>query len=256
MVMPNLFQGRIMSMNTWNEQAKALAQPLESLLVSRYPVTLPSEYRYAHLSLALIDAVFSLGARYESTRATVLRFAKVEPLRPFRESLDVWPSLDAQQPLADLLTRYRQRGMDSMLSEVYQNRQRTSSHESAITKAEAVLRAATLLVSYHVNYFQDIPKVMANRSFADDFRAIPGQTSGTGLAYLWMLTGSDMHIKPDRMVIRFIEQATSLRGLSPQQTQRLVEAALELLRPQFPGLTVRQIDYVIWSYERFRTRHA
>lgn len=246
-------------MNFVNRFANDLAQALESILVDRYPVALPPEYRYAHLSLALIDTIFSLGARYESTRATVLRFAEAEQLQPFRASVDVWPSLSEQQQLDALLARYRDRGMDGMRSEVFNNRQRTSTHASAITKAESVFQATELLVAYEVHYFQDIPKIMANPSFTRDFQAIPGQTPGTGLAYFWMLTGSDRHIKPDRMVIRFIEQAINWRHLSSQDAQRLAEETLKLLQPRFTNLTIREMDYVIWTYERSRntkTRRA
>jgi hypothetical protein len=67
-----------------------------------------------------------------------------------------------------------------------------------------------------------------------------------------MLTGSDGHIKPDRMVIGFMESALGRHGLSPQDAQYLAEDALTVLRPQFPALTLRQLDYVMWTYQRSR----
>lgn len=234
--------------------ARTLAHVLEPLIAARYPVHLPSEYRYAHLSLTLIDAIFSLGAQYESTRATVLRYAHATGLTPFRTSVDAWPSPAEQQPVDALLTQYRERGLEVMRAEVLNNRQRTSTHASAITKAEAVCQAAELLVAYQVHYFQDLPKIRDNPAFAHDFRTIPGQTPGTGLAYWWMLTGSDRHIKPDRMVIRLMESALGRQGLSPQDAQCLAEDALSLLKPRFPTLTLRQMDYVMWTDER--NRHA
>lgn len=239
-------------MNTNKGNAQSLAGSLEPLLASCYPVSLPSEYRYAHLALAVIDTVFSLGARYESTRATVLRFAQSVRLKPFRESVDTWLARSEQVPLTDLVTMYQQRGIEDMASDVYRNRQRTSTHASAITKAEAVFRAAEVLLAYQVNYFQDIPRVMSDPGFESDFRSIPGQGPGTGLAYFWMLTGSEMHIKPDRMVRRFIERATGFQALSAVDAQHLVEDAVERLQPRFPNLTPRQADYVIWENERSR----
>lgn len=237
-------------MDQFDSRAKTLAKALEPLIASRYPVQLPSEYRYAHLSLALIDTIFSLGAKSESTRATVLRYARVAALKPFRDSAAEWPPVSAQQPLSDLLNMHRQRGFQNMLSEVYRNRQRTSTHASSITKAKAVFHAAQVLETHHVNYFQDVPRLMGNPSFEADFRNVRGQGPGTGLPYFWMLTGSDEHIKADRMVIRFLERETGVHGLSAEDAQHLIEAAAELLRPRFPLATLRQIDYVIWEYER------
>ncbi|PSR26087.1 MAG: hypothetical protein C7B46_20285 [Sulfobacillus benefaciens] len=237
-------------MNPSKRNVLDLSKALESLLVTRYPVQLPSEYRYAHLSLALIDAIYSLGAKYESTRATVLRYAQNAGLKPFRVSVDEWPAVSDQQPLSDLLTMHRQRGLENMLSDVYQNRQRTSAHASSITKAEAVFQAAEVLEAHHVNVFQDIPGIMGNPSFEADFRTVRGQGPGTGLSYFWMLTGSEDHIKADRMVIRYLEATTGLRRLSGDDAKRLMEAAAALLCPRFPTLTLRQMDYIIWEYQR------
>lgn len=230
--------------------SESLSRALEPLIATRYPLQLPSEYRYAHLSLALIDAIFSLGARYESTRATVLRYARTVGLKPFRESVAKWPALADQQPLDDLVILYRQRDLSDILSLVYQNRQRTSTHSSSISKAEAVFHAAQLLREYHVNYFQDIPKIMGNPTFDTAFRQIRGQGPGTGLSYFWMLTGSEEHIKADRMILRFIERASNIHGLTAQDAQNLVADAVELLRPRFPLITLRQIDYLMWDHER------
>ncbi|PSR37871.1 MAG: hypothetical protein C7B44_01430 [Sulfobacillus thermosulfidooxidans] len=238
-------------MHSNNQKAQALAHAIEPLVSTSYPITLPPEYRYAHLSLALIDTIFSLGAKYESTQKTVLRYAQSTGLTRFRTALDVWPPISEQQPISALLAQYRERGLDAMCFDVLNNRQRTSTHKSSsITKAEAVFRAARLLVDYDVNYFQDIPKMTSNEDFARDFRAIPGQSSGTGLAYWWMLTGSEDRIKPDRMVMRFMANVVERQSLSPEEAQRLAEDALTLLQPQFPLLTLRQMDYLIWVYER------
>lgn len=162
-----------------DSRVQNLVRALEILLKIRYPIELPSEYRYAHLSLALIDTVFSLGARYESTRNTVLRYARHAKLKPFRPSVDAWPPTHDQEPLSKLEDYYRREGLDRMLTSVYQNRQRTSTHPSSITKAQAVCQAAEVLTAYHVQYFQDVPRIMDDPAFEADFRSIKGQGPGT-----------------------------------------------------------------------------
>ena len=83
--------------------------------------------------------------------------------------------------------------------------------------------------------------------FETEIKTIPGQRSGISLQYFYMLTGDENTIKPDRMVVRFIEQATH-RGYNPQQMTRLVIAACRILQTDYPHLTPRTLDHLIWKH--------
>ena len=89
----------------------------------------------------------------------------------------------------------------------------------------------------------------------DDFeRAIlrlPGQSSGVCLRYYYMLTGSDAYIKPDRMILRFIEAATG-RSMTVSEAHAAVVEAHALLQASYPHLTLRLLDNLIWQYQRAR----
>ena len=61
-----------------------------------------------------------------------------------------------------------------------------------------------------------------------------------------LLTGDEYTIKPDRMVARFVEQATH-RGYNPQKLTSLVIEAGRLLQPEFPNLTPRLLDQCNYS---------
>lgn len=146
-----------------SRHAFAVAQAVRPLLSHEGPF-LPNEYRYAHVSLALIDAIYSLNARYESVRRTVLRYADHAGLTPYRPSFGTWPPQDQQQPLRAFLKNFDALGVSPMAEQVFMNRQRTSPR-NGILKAEAVRDAARLLSSSGVAYFQDIPRVMQDPQF-------------------------------------------------------------------------------------------
>lgn len=69
--------------------------------------------------------------------------------------------------------------------------------------------------------------------FEADVRAIPGQGSGISLQYFWMLAGSDDFIKPDRMVLRFL-QAALARPVPVREAARLMRAACRRLVATYP----------------------
>lgn len=64
-----------------------------------------------------------------------------------------------------------------------------------------------------------------------------------------MLAGSDDLIKPDRMIMRFLEAALN-RSASLADAQELLKGAAELLQREFQEMTPRLLDYAIWNYQR------
>ena len=80
-------------------------------------------------------------------------------------------------------------------------------------------------------------------------RAIPGQGSGVSLRYFWMLAGSDDFVKPDRMVLRFLQAALG-RPVPVAEAQRLLSDAAEQLKAKYAHLTPRLLDYAVWQYQR------
>ncbi len=226
-----------------------VASAVRPLVADQYPITLPNEYRYAHLSLALIDAIYSIGVHYEGTHDTVLRYARHQALSPYHESFSTRPPTEQQEPLSHLLQQYDMWGLEHMASTVYQNRQRTSSR-SGILKAEAIRRAAELLDRHQTHYFQDIPRLIQDQTFETEFIKIPGQGSGIALSYFWMLTGSDHMIKPDRHIVNFLARILGLSTVSTPDAISLLQDVALILQADYPLLTARALDYAIWDAER------
>lgn len=68
-----------------------------------------------------------------------------------------------------------------------------------------------------------------------------------------MLTGTDTLVKPDRHILRFLSRAIGRPWVSRNQATALLQEAVELLRPEFPEITTRALDFAMWQSERART---
>lgn len=158
------------------------------------------------------------------------------------------PPPSEQETIAAFCARVEQIGPAAMAVAVFGNRQRTSSR-SGVLKAEAVYRFACALRAHGVGYFQDVPAAASNVDLERDIRSIPGQGSGISLRYFWMLAGSDDFIKPDRMILRFIESALE-RPVSSGEAQVLLRDAAQQLRTLHPRLTPRLLDHEVWKHQR------
>jgi hypothetical protein len=208
---------------------------------------LGDEYSYAHLSLCVLDAVYSIGVRYESTRAVVHRYAEWAHLTPFRATAEL-PPRESQQPLSALVDHIADLGPDRFAADVVRNRQRTSTR-NGVLKAEAVMLFAGALGEYGVGSLQDIAPVATDKDVDAALRAVAGQGSGISIAYFFMLAGDDNLVKPDRMLQRFVSRVLG-RPVAITSIQALVSGACAELRDEHPHLSPRALDHAIWDYER------
>jgi hypothetical protein len=155
-----------------------------------------------------------------------------------------------------MLSEMQNYGIEWFTKEVFQNRQRTSAR-NGILKSEAVFRFASVLSSHKIDRLEDVPKltwhedlpVEMQKPYAQEILAIPGQRSGISLAYFYMLAGSTGIVKPDRMVITFLEHIIQ-RPVGYYEAQYLLSHASQYLNTEFPLLTPRVLDHEIWKYQR------
>ncbi|MHB1356092.1 MAG: hypothetical protein ACYCZF_08980 [Anaerolineae bacterium] len=203
------------------------------------------ELNYASLPLCVIDTVYSIGARYASTELTVKRFCEFAQIPRLAEDID---EREGQYSIQDILGLYTRLGAQDMAERVFQNRQRTSTR-NGILKAEAVQRFCLVLNEFRVNTLHDAHKIIGNELFETRIKTIPGHSSGISLRYFYILLGSQDYVKPDRMVMRFIESATDKR-YSVDECQRVLVQVSRLLAVEYPGLTPSKLDHLIWVYQR------
>ena len=207
---------------------------------------LGDEYYYQSLPLCVIDAVFSIGVNYTSTENTVKKFCEYFNLQ--RLSQVRYPDKFTQLSITEFVEIYIKYDSEWLSEQVYRNRQRTSTR-SGILKSEAVLMFSKTLLEYEVDYFQDVEKIIGNKEFESSIKKIPGQGSGISLSYFYMLAGSDEYVKPDRMIARFIWSALH-QSFSVEESQDLVMEACQILIEDYPNLTPRALDHMIWNYQR------
>ncbi|MCA9911974.1 MAG: hypothetical protein KC496_01440, partial [Anaerolineae bacterium] len=219
---------------TFVDEVQKLADYCEEKL-DLSEIRLGEEYGYPTLPLCIIDAIFSINANYTSTANTVKRFAAY-----FDET--------ACSTVQDFVNLHDQYSAEFLVDHVYKNRQRTST-KNGILKAEAVLEVAKVLLKNDVNILEDMHRVASDRAFQTDYKAIRGQASGVSLRYFYMLTGTEAEVKPDRMILRFIETALG-RKVDVKESAKLLIAAANLLAEKYPGLNARNLDHTIWRYQR------
>ncbi len=229
-----------------------LANPVERLAdyveaIGLVPAEDTEAYRYASLPLCVIDAVFSIGVKYETTEATVGRVC---------DRLG-WPRLAASrarrgagpQGLTDLLGAHAGLTAEEVAEQIYGNRQRTST-KSGILKAEAVRLFAQALRTAGIDSFADITPDRMELAEALVL-GLPGQGSGIAFDYFRMLAGDDSFIKPDRMVLRFVATALDLPAEpNPRLSSVLVRLAARELARRGHDWTPRTLDYAIWVRQR------
>jgi hypothetical protein len=237
-------------------QQQAIAATVESVRALKLDLTapLPPEYFYSSLPLCIIDAVFSIGVRFQSVRNTVAFWCRTQGWPCGRED-------GAERTVEDFLAVVREPA-PSLAVELFNNRQRTSTHKtSSISKAEAVVRFAEALHANRINSFAELRAATPDRldALRAEVQRIPGQRSGISFTYFLMLAGSDDMVKPDRMIRRFVGRAMGLpegQPASVELARAAIMGAAHVLRSDYPDLTPRRLDYAIWKHESESTRAA
>ncbi len=197
---------------------------------------------YAHISPALVDAVYSIRMRYSAVRRVVAAYCQA--------------SKTPNQPLATRnRAEMRERGLDHLLdlagtssgqelAERLFGGSRSQTHGRL--KAEVCVDAARRLRAAGVVYSGDLHK----RAFDADVRQAWTGIHGLGWVtwqYFCALNGID-ELKPDAMLMRFVTKTLD-RRVAAVETNELLSQAWEALLPSHPHLTKRALDHAIWRFE-------
>lgn len=217
------------------------------------PKPLPKEYYYASLPLCVVDAVFSIGIKYSQTEKVVQNVGRNLALQVFREYGSPIPS--NEQPTISEFLRLLGPDPERAAQTTFQDRHRTSATKG-ILKADAVMQFCSALASSGIERFADAGDERRLNDARDRVRHIKGQGSGVSWGYFLMLAGDDRGVKPDRMVIRFVETAIGRKGVTPSEAETLVVAAADEIGAQGVPITPRQLDYIIWDFQRSRPRSS
>ena len=214
----------------------AMVASVEALLGS--PDSWDTPDGYDSVGLAMIDAIWSIGVRYQSVGNVIARY-RAERLASGRD-----PEADRPEDVRRFIEACG--GPEGFALRV-RNHQRTSSR-NGILKAEAVLHEARILEHEGVVVPADLAGASEERldHLRGRWSAVPGQASGISWRAFCMLVGL-AEVKPDRMIRRYVASALGRSGESAvgvEEARDLVMATAAHL-----GVSPRELDHAIWSYQ-------
>lgn len=210
--------------------------------------SLSAEYYYDSLPQCVIDAVYSIGVRYTSTRRTVINYCNHTGVTRLSTPLGNPSDRHTINDLLNNINSYPT--IADCAACLFENKQQTST-TNGILKADAVKRFATVLRDNGIQTLHDIrtasPATIA--AIESEIKKIPGQRSGISFSYFLMLSGDDSHMKIDRWLLRFVGNALGVRNFNnvPQAYADLI-AVCEELKKTYPHLTPRLLDHTIWGF--------
>ncbi len=218
----------------------------DKLMVQK--LTDPNETFYKSLPVCIIDAVFSIGVKYQSVEKAEKTFIEY-----FNLNISRTLPIVNEYTINDFI-----RDMNAFASFEdaavigFNNRQRTSS-VNGILKAEACYRVAEVFKKHNINTLEDFNKY-ANKPMLDaDILKVRGQGSGIMLKYLYMLAGDANEVKPDRHMVNFMKKVFPHLTMSTKdhpEIKKIIEETVLELKPKYPQLTERFLDVLIWDHMR------
>lgn len=190
---------------------------------------------YGSLSVCLLDCVYSLRATYAgSTLPVVDRYAAQYLNGDRHQSGD---TLSAFMERID-----REGGCEAFAESVLKNRQKIAGR----SKCQICYDLADKLShSLGIETLEDFQNYAHPELIEDSLRSVKG-IGTAGLSYLFMLAGDESRCKPDVHLHRFVEESVQ-EPVSDGQCQELLTKVVELMKEQYPSMTVRKLDYLIWK---------
>lgn len=206
--------------------------PLENL-------ELPDEFFPAHLSVALIDAVFrSPCGEREHVEEVIDRYCRHFGISCTRERKWKTPPVRKQETIKDLIGHYDELGVDRMGNEVFQARRPLPG--TRMSKVEYILHAAKALRFIGVDVLQDLPSLPSG-DIEEALQSSSDVNDHITRKFL-ICTGDDDYVRGDAHVRRFVAEAIGQASVSATRARSLVRrSAYELiLSPRFLYFEIRR----------------
>lgn len=200
---------------------------------------LPDEFGPAHLSVALIDAVFNPQLPYYDRVVPIVEnYCRHFGLCRLWISRDSMPPRDGQETLTKLVQHYNELGRDGMREDVF--RVNYCSPGTRVPKSDNVLRCAEALCRIDIETIQGVRDACATR-IKGALCSIHGIGERTAHMLL-MYCGREEFVKGDVHVRNFVSQALGGTKVEAEEAERLVADAANVM-----GLPSRVLDVHIWE---------
>lgn len=214
---------------------------------------LSDSYYYQSLPLCVVDAVFSVGVRYGQVLKVVEGLCQRQGWARYRHHGRAYPLAKDQARVSALAALFPGPVSNQAIAMVILgNMGYVNPRASNPTlKAEVVRQFAKVLKESEVETFQDLERqdVKWKTMIGVKVKALPGMSSGVVVRYFEMLAGNDNQVKPDRMILRFIKDATG-ENVTADEAVEIVRDVCSLLKVEYPHLTPRMLDHEIWKFQR------
>ena len=193
----------------------------------------PPEYR--SLSVCLIESVYSLRAKYYSVVLPIVERYADKYLHGDKYA--------AGDSLEDFMQHVTQAGgCECFTDSILVNHQKLSGRNKTEICCEIADKLTRLL---GINTLKDFQSYDKPELLDIVLRSVKG-LGDAGINYLYMLAGDSNRCKPDIHIHHFIRDAID-EDVSNEECQFLLKNAVEELLTEFPQLTVRVFDYLIWK---------
>lgn len=215
----------------------------------------PRRRRWTHLSLCILDAVHSMDAHYDRVTVPLCwRYAELAALADPLLEVELAHRVigtDREQSLTAFANWAAELGEIRLAGELG-SRHRTWRRQNAPYKTRADIEYANVLVAHGVDNLTAAAAMLTDderrRAVEADLARVPGHGSGARRDYLWMLVGDDQHIKPDRMVLRWVDRQLG-RQVGVVEARELVKSAAAVV-----GRTPWELDHAVWRWQSGRGR--
>lgn len=201
-------------------------------------------YHYRSLSACILDCVYSLRAKYFPVTVPVVDRYAAKYMNGDR--------LAAGDTLDDFIAHIEELGCEKFAAELLKNNQKISGR----LKSEVCHDLATSLLKLGVHTIEDFQRVQGSNG--EQLAACVRGVRGIGEAaesYLFMLAGDLNRCKPDVHLLHGMKDAYGCE-VKAKYCQEIMEGAVSILRSQYPSLTVRGLDALIWNKYRVKANQG
>lgn len=191
-------------------------------------------YCYKSLPICIVDCVYSLRARYNSVTVPIVeRYANA-----FLGGDKT--STNNDDNLTSFIKNLTTPSLKSFADNIAKNHQILG----RVPKEKVCLDIAETLRNLDIETFEDFQNYPSKEKLADAIKSVKGM-GNAGVNYLFMLTGDDNKSKPDVHVHRCVAEACG-EDVSDKECQEIIKEASRILKQDYPDLTVRKLDGIIW----------
>lgn len=191
-------------------------------------------YVYMDLPLCVIESIYSLNSKYKPHTINVRnRYAEAYLNNKLYE----------KDSLTDFIKRVNEMGETEFAKNILKNKQKLSGRP----KISICIDIANLLIKKHIEHSNDLISYCKNHNdLTEELMKIKG-LGKAGVNYLLMLVGDTSRVKYDTHIKQFLIDVTG-DNISPEECEMLFKEVVESLKNDYPELTVRKLDNLIWRY--------